>query len=477
MEMEITGQVVRKLNFGRYLVSTKTGVIVLDSREPLEYKAYVFKVTPQGAQGQARGQGQDYTLISKRETDAKVEPEIKLAENSLIIEDEVMGRLKPMIRDCAERIARAEKSGRSIMIRYHNDADGISGGLAIYLALKKGKSRPLHRQCPSVVYTPSDALIDINLMTDSYKPLMIITDLGSGEESRDGIKLLKGAGFEVIMIDHHPYDNKPEVDCYLSGWTQKPETKLEARATEIKEIETKKKDFSKYTAGYLTAEVARALGLEDETANKLASISFSGDKSTLDYPKDDKSSLVFDYVGRYTFFPNTLDFYSSVLNNAGLYDSIYTQASEKLDNIRREGVNYLKIKEFDKQVRAEDGAMTGENFKLIVGLINADKIIKKFEFPSKAKTTSIMFETLAEKYPGLPVIMMGHGKKMITFRVNDRAAELGYSGRGLIKEVMAEFPDMIISGGGHAKAASIRTSSSDYTKIIMDWFLERIKSK
>jgi len=376
-------------------------------------------------------------------------------EKELLIKDEVTERLKPMMIECAKGIIETQKTRENMFIRYHCDADGISSGLAMNEVLRS--TRPLSRQNSSVRYTLADAFSDINKI-DSYKPLMIILDFGSGPDSNDGYQILKSAGFKIMIIDHHPYDTRPDVDFYLSPWVLKDDVK--------------ERDLSKYTAGYLTVEVARMLGLDDAYARKLISISLSGDKSPLNFEKDDNTALVFDYMAKYSMFPNKLNFYAHVLSDDRLRQSIFMQANDKINNILQKGINVIKVAEYD----LADSRGNPKSDKLILGIINIDKVVVKYEFPSKAKSVGVMFDYLNDKYPGQPVVMIGYGANIITFRINSSAFNLGYSGKNFIKEIKAEFPDMVLSGGGHDKAASVRLVEPEYTEVIMSWLKERISS-
>ena len=52
-----------------------------------------------------------------------------------LVKSDVLNRLKPKMREAAQRIRRAILDGRTILLRHHNDADGICSGVAMEKAI------------------------------------------------------------------------------------------------------------------------------------------------------------------------------------------------------------------------------------------------------------------------------------------------------------------------------------------------------
>ncbi len=52
-----------------------------------------------------------------------------------LVKSDVLNRLKPKMREAAQKIRRAILDGRSILLRHHNDADGICSGVAMEKAI------------------------------------------------------------------------------------------------------------------------------------------------------------------------------------------------------------------------------------------------------------------------------------------------------------------------------------------------------
>ena len=117
----------------------------------------------------------------------------------------------------AQRIRKAILDNEPIIIRHHNDADGISSGIAIEVAcstmMKKIGVNPDHNlyRSPSRApfYEVSDVFRDISLskrITEQHgqkKPIIIVADNGSTPEDSFALKTLKMLGYNAIVIDHH----------------------------------------------------------------------------------------------------------------------------------------------------------------------------------------------------------------------------------------------------------------------------------
>ncbi|MEW6329580.1 MAG: DHH family phosphoesterase, partial [Candidatus Micrarchaeota archaeon] len=286
----------------------------------------------------------------KKSIDARAQP----LESKLMIEDEVTRKIELQLREAARVVREAVLTARPILLRHHGDADGIAGALAlaagIAALLREEKFSAEMRyslfrahQTPSAIYEKEDALRDINtLRIVGGKPLVILLDFGANEESRDALEVLKGAEFETIITDHHPtrLDARKFASHYISPWN------FEGGSSD-------------YTAGFLACELAKKIGIvdaRDQFATKSQMVHFSrsekleigllekasliGDKSKLlraddADEKEKKCALVLDFLGAHKKFEHTLEFYEKVLGNERLFNSLHSQATERIEQAKK----------------------------------------------------------------------------------------------------------------------------------------------
>ncbi|OIO21650.1 hypothetical protein AUJ17_01735 [Candidatus Micrarchaeota archaeon CG1_02_47_40] len=365
----------------------------------------------------------------------------------------------------AQALCKARKDGASVLIRYHNDADGICSALCICEALE-----PL--QCisfpsDSATYQMEDAHIDVNLLSRGKNSLAIMLDFGVNEESLEALKEIKKTGAKLIIIDHHPYCEKVKeiADVFVSPLSHSLE--------------------SKYAAGFLCAKIAKIAGvgegvekypkiaLADEKERLLenyARIALAGDRSSLAPIEEDakKAALVLEYAATYEKFPKKLEFYKKLLEEGELFSSIYASAREKFEEIVEAAKNCTR---------------RVERKEMAFHYVNMDKLMKMRHFPSKARALTQVFDALCEeegmvqrgkkneaaageREKGNAVVVIGFGESLVTFRANQEAIKKGFDAGKIIERIKEEIKTGINLGGGHAAAASIRTKKG-FAKIVL----------
>jgi len=337
-----------------------------------------------------------------------------------IVEDELTKKMMPKARQLAAMLKEAKARGRYILLRFHHDADGISGAFALSEVL-----RFFSAQQNSAVYSVKDAIRDLNNISYEEKPLVVLLDFGMNKESLEGLKLLKAAGVGLILIDHHPPSDEATgiADFFLTPW-------------EFAEG----KDASRYVAGYLASEVAREMGASTDRCGTYAKIACTGDKSTVleAGDRERKSALVLDYLAAHSGYGNNLRFYKSVLENSELFDSIYLQADEKIDEAA------------DKVMRTMKERKMGD---VSIYVLDLEKAVKKGEFPNRSKIASKVFERLKRD---TPLVVFGAGEQTVIMRINDAAHAKGIVAGSIAQKILEIMPDFAESGGGHGKAGAIR---------------------
>jgi RecJ-like exonuclease len=257
----------------------------------------------------------------------------------------------------------------------------------------------------------------------------VLVDFGS--TSFDGLNLLKAAGIQYIIIDHHPPGEGIEaINPFFFA-----------------------KDASKYTAGYLACEIASACG---EEMLEFAKIACSGDKSKL-IPNDEtdaKKAMVLDFLAAHISYGNNLDFYKKVMAKKELFDSIALQADESIV----EAVSKVNVK------KTKEGELEIITFGL-------DNVVKKGEWPPSGKITTRIFETTSTD---VPLLCIGYNERTLILRINDAGVEKGLSANDIAKKINEKMGDFVESGGGHARAGAIRVRQG-FVKDVLGEVLRMVK--
>ncbi|MEK6953384.1 MAG: DHH family phosphoesterase [Candidatus Micrarchaeota archaeon] len=357
---------------------------------------------------------------------------------NLLVDDECMRQLKPKLEALSEHLTSAANSGKTFGIRYHNDCDGITSGLSVYRALKAIANEPLIVSIPSAsaVYKMEDALYDMNRFPEPRNTIMLILDHGSNPESVASLKMLKSAGMEVIVIDHHPHDARVEkiakffITPLLAGGD------------------------SSHTPGLICYELAKLM--DEHTSNvNLAYFSMQADKSAFALKdKEFKEAIAIDYLAN--FEELSLQFYDKTLRNTEMMAEAYMQAKEKMENAMKLADNYTEVKDF--------GAYA-------VAISKVSKFLKKGEYPPRGK---IMNEIIAKKereLGGKALVCLGEVDDSISFRANKPILAMGFDANKLITELKTIFGAEILNGGGHAPAAALQANASAIPAIEREIFL------
>jgi RecJ-like exonuclease len=357
---------------------------------------------------------------------ARLKESMEMPDGPSLLKDEVVQRLWPAMKETALELRCAKRLGRSVLLRFHGDADGISGAFALSDVI-----RCKAFQQNAAIYSARDALRDISTAGQEGRPLVILLDFASNDESQEAVGLLEAAGIEVMIIDHHPPGSRRGIlNPFLAEG-----------------------GGSEYTAGYLACEVAAACGLDEGRAGELARIACAGDKSDVmgSGPEDAGKAMVLDFLAAHISFGNNLDFYRKVMANEGLFTSIRQQAKESIDE-------------------AADKAMQGMKESGIVFSFPLDRVVTKGEWPPAGKITTCIFERLARDGP---LVCIGHTEHSLIIRLNDAAAGKGLSANSLARGIVQDMPDFTVGGGGHARAGAIRVRKG-FSKDVLGELVRRI---
>ncbi len=377
-----------------------------------ELKLITHKVEVLGGESEKAA----YEIITK-----KIGSTLAIPDKAAMLPDDlVMTALWPQLKEAAQGLAVADRLHRSVLLRFHGDADGICGAFALTSVLHCKAF-----QQNSAVYSVRDALRDISLIGQENRPFIILLDFGSSDPCNEGLELLRAANIQYIVIDHHPLGKKP------------PEKTISPFQVSEK--------ASKYTAGYLACEIGCAIGLDRERAFELAKIACAGDKSDiLPIVKEDvQKAMVLDYLASHVSFGNNLDFYKSVMANPELFASIAQQAEESIEEAAQ---------------KAMEGMKSNKTPKLETFIFSLGRVVKRGEWPPSSKVTTRIYDKIRNgpEGHGKAIICLGYTERSIIMRISDEAVALGFSANTLAQRMKDSMADFVDGGGGHVKAGAIK---------------------
>lgn len=380
----------------------------------------------------------EYEMITK-----KIKSSIAISDSpALLPDDPTMVGLWPKLKSAAQELTVAERLRRSILLRFHGDADGICGAFAL-----TGVLHCKAFQQNSAIYGVRDALRDISLIGQENKPLVLLLDFGSSDPCAEGLELLKAAGIEYVVIDHHPLGKTP------------PEKTISPFQVD--------KKASKYTAGYLACEIASAIGFDKGKALELAKIACAGDKSDiLPVGKEEvRKAMVLDYLASHVSFGNNLDFYKSVMVKDELFSSISTQAEESIEEAARKAMEGMK-------------SSKTQNAELETFIFPLGRVVKRGEWPPSSKVTTRVYDKIrdAPENKGKAFICLGYTERSIIMRISDEAVALGLSANGLAENIKISMADFVDGGGGHVKAGAIKVKVG-FVKEVLNEVIREIEKK
>lgn len=352
-------------------------------------------------------------------------------------------KIKNDFEKIAKKLFAANLLRRFIVVKFHNDADGISSALIL-----KSFLNAQYLQQNSVVYTMQNGLGDVEKMSQEFKPLLVLLDFGTNEESIKGLELAKKAGIEIISIDHHPFNSDKPVflELSLNPWKSKS-------------IEDW--DYSKYTTGFLCSVIAKMLGLKTKGFEKIAC---AGDRSGLLklLRQDKEKALALDFAAVYYNNKKQLDFYSNILSKKEFYTSLVLEAQNKLEAL-------------DSALKKTISRKSTE--KIEICWFSFDNFIREKEFPTRSnligRVLDIVSSTSSKKKP---IVIIGYGKKLILLRLNEFAALNKIKANKILQCLRSGFSEFIENGGGHRCAAALRVKQG-FEKILVKEIIKIIINK
>lgn len=358
-------------------------------------------------------------------------------------------------------IKKAVLQERMIIIRHHNDCDGITAGVSLEKAIssyaekeKKKDCKIFRKPCAAPYYDIEDSLKDIDLIFSfsKKKPLLIIADNGSTDSDLQGILRAKVYDFEIGVIDHHPPTKNDSggyiIDQYVSFHINPHIYSGD----------------SNICTGMLAYELSRMIDSEiDIYGIHIPALAGIGDKSKgiemdqyleiSNFKREEleRIKLALDhesyYIGRYNIknFIEDIMMLGDVERGNSIIEYVSKEINKKRDSQWNLIKNHLEIRKL------------ADNFVLI--LVNLDSLIFRGEFPSPGRTLGFIHNKFIWENgineDEIAIITLGFAEDYLVIRATNKAKAIGFDLNVIIKQLKHIYLEEV-QGGGHAGAGTIR---------------------
>lgn len=345
----------------------------------------------------------------------------------------------------SDHIKKAILHQRPIIIRHHNDSDGISGGFLIETAcerlMKKNHLNPfkyLFRfPCKAPYYDFGDFLRDFNLIQRinerlDTKPLFIIIDNGSTDNDAFALSCLKTVVHDIIVIDHHrpsqkgdKYENDAYLTYHLNPYIFGFDNNISAG---MLSYECAQKIFDISDLKILPA----IAGIDDKCEGE--EIQQYIDESGKNFEELKSYAMVVEFIITESRFDITKELMYKILEDADFRQIILQNAEQKKNVALRTAKSHLV--EID----------THEQYS--VYSFDITKYADQYSYPRSGKLSGmILREVLQDK----KAFLMCVSDQSIIIRQSETIIPLSE----LILKLQESLPEAQLSGGGHDQAGSI----------------------
>ena len=376
--------------------------------------------------------------------------------------DSVTEKMEKGLRSAMLLLAHKLTIGAPILIRFHNDIDGSSGAYALYKSIAFAAETSEHmaykpnimwRMHGSVSYSREDATADV-MTCNNYecveKPLLLILDFGTSEESNAGIEIAKGR-FDIVWLDHHPLIDKFEggkLEHYINPWSFGGD--------------------SNYTAGFLACVFAKTLANID--TKEMEEASFIGDYSEYSKPSagSRRLSALLDLLTSDTrviagvkgnLTPEDID---SVLKDRGKSEELVAYAENRVGEMLDLAIRSVKVYKAAKM-------------QIYVADFEEIRINEQERYPLPGRFASRLLGRIEELNKS-PCILMLHFGHFISVRMSKRL--IGKVGLlKTLESVRSDYSQYVDSTGGHSNAASIKLNDESMKKEIIKLTVEKLKAE
>jgi len=398
-----------------------------------------------------------------------------------LVKSDVLNRLRLKMYEAAQKIRRAILDGRTILLRHHNDADGICSGVAMekaivpliqqanpsndaeYYYFKRSPSKAPFYELEDVVKDLSFALEDQERHGQKL-PLIVLLDNGSTEEDIVALMQAKIYDIEVVVIDHHsPGDliTKDERDGEIYGGTVAVDEYVDTHVNPYLVG-----GDSQLTAGCLATEVAHIINPDVKDLIKhLPAIAALGDRAECGEVYQylqiaSEKGFTKEHLAKIAECVDFEAYFLRFMNGRGIMDTILA-----VDNIdKHEKMIDALYKEYQKRIDTQLKAALPNIKKtqldngIYFNLLDVEKFAHKFTFPAPGKTCGFVHDhVIKELGEDKPIVTLGHGPDFGVFRATDAVNEqYGFNVNEIVSAMIDRVPQAGIDGGGHECAGSIK---------------------
>ena len=400
---------------------------------------------------------------------------------NFLVKSDVLNRLRPKMYEAAQKIRRAILDGRTILLRHHNDADGIVSGVAMEKAIVPliQKANPSNdaeyyyfKRSPSKApfYELEDVVKDLSFALEDQQrhgqklPLIVLLDNGSTEEDIVALMQAKIYDIEVVVIDHHSPGElltKDERDGEIYGATVAVDEYVDTHVNPYLVG-----GDSQLTAGCLATEVAHIINPDVEHLIKhLPAIAALGDRAECGevyqylklaaqkgYSKEHlpKVAECVDFEAYFLRFMNGRGIMDTILavdnidKHKKMIKALYKEYQKRIDTQLRAALPNIK------QTQLENG--------IYFNLLDVEKFAHKFTFPAPGKTCGFVHDHVIKQLgEDKPIVTLGHGPDFGVFRATDAVNEqYGFNVNEIVTKMIEKVPQAGVDGGGHECAGSIK---------------------
>lgn len=334
----------------------------------------------------------------------------------------------------------AISSERPILIRHHNDCDGLIAGLAMEEACRNLMQKILikpffnlsRNSCKAPYYDFSDFVKDLNTIKrwrakNGKNALVIILDNGSTSEDYFALECLYETGVDIVVVDHHNPDFEKDetsvckfLNAHINPHIRGFDSNISAGMLGF-ELANLLFPNNNYLLPAISGVADCCIGTEIEEYIKL-----SGKSKT----EIMKYSEVIDFVLHNSRFDLDENVFTDFFYNNKLIDIIYTE------------VEKLSLEKYDSLKEGIEESMLGKiNFKFI----DLNKYSERYSYPRTGKISEMILTNFKEGF------VLANSGDSFTIRQSKTFIPVN----DLISILKDKLPFANVKGGGHDNAGTL----------------------